>query len=132
MGSGPKTTLLELIDKSLQPSVALASDGGVLVGRVWRPDQGGPSVVSVRNGTAIDLTAHTPTMTDLSNSQRSRKLKMALSMLCRSRRSLLIVESVVCGLWTTCQHVEGVAVGVVRPSGRRSDRGRQEACRVKR
>jgi fumarylacetoacetate (FAA) hydrolase family protein len=37
----------------------------VLAGRVWRPDVGGPSVVAVRDGALVDVTAAFPTMRDL-------------------------------------------------------------------
>jgi fumarylacetoacetate (FAA) hydrolase family protein len=36
-----------------------------LTGRVWRPDQAGPSVVAVRDGTVLDISATYPTMRDL-------------------------------------------------------------------
>ncbi|MCC6718920.1 MAG: fumarylacetoacetate hydrolase family protein [Acetobacteraceae bacterium] len=36
-----------------------------LAGRVWRPDVDGPSVVAIRNGAAIDVTAVFATMRDL-------------------------------------------------------------------
>ena len=36
-----------------------------LAGRVWRPDQGGPSVVAIRNGDCVDITAVAATMRDL-------------------------------------------------------------------
>ncbi len=36
-----------------------------LVGRVWRPDVAGPSVVAVRNGNLIDVTHRFPTVRDL-------------------------------------------------------------------
>jgi fumarylacetoacetate (FAA) hydrolase family protein len=36
-----------------------------LAGRVWRPDVGGPSVVRIDAGRAIDVTAGAPTMTEL-------------------------------------------------------------------
>ena len=40
--------------------------GAALVGRVWRPDRDGPSVVSVRDGAVIDVTTReAPTMRDL-------------------------------------------------------------------
>jgi len=38
-----------------------------LIGRVWRPDLEGPSVVVLRNGNLIDITGSKPTMTDLIN-----------------------------------------------------------------
>lgn len=38
-----------------------------LVGRVWRPDIAGPSVVCLRAGRVIDVTTRYPTMTDLLN-----------------------------------------------------------------
>ncbi len=45
---------------------ALPADAGAcLVGRVWRPDVEGPSVVAVRDGTAFDITADFATMRDL-------------------------------------------------------------------
>ena len=38
----------------------------LLVGRVWRPDPvGGPSVVVVRGGEVVDITATAPTVSDL-------------------------------------------------------------------
>ncbi len=45
----------------------LPEDAGVaaLAGRVWRPELGGPSVVAVRDGGLIDITAAFPTMRDL-------------------------------------------------------------------
>jgi fumarylacetoacetate (FAA) hydrolase family protein len=36
-----------------------------LVGRVWRPDRNGPSVVTIRDGEVFDITAISPTMRDL-------------------------------------------------------------------
>ena len=36
-----------------------------LVGRVWRPDLGGPSVVAVRGSELVDISAAVPTMRDL-------------------------------------------------------------------
>lgn len=36
-----------------------------LAGRVWRPDVAGPSVVAMRDGTLVDISAHYPTMRDL-------------------------------------------------------------------
>ncbi len=41
------------------------ADRATLVGRVWRPDVAGPSVVAVREGSVFDVTARFPTMRDL-------------------------------------------------------------------
>lgn len=52
----------------LQAAAELLPDDAehaTLVGRVWRPDVGGPSVVAVRNGVAFDITATFATMRDL-------------------------------------------------------------------
>jgi len=45
----------------------LPEDGekGALAGRVWRPDVGGPSVVALRGGAVIDISASFPTVRDL-------------------------------------------------------------------
>ena len=47
----------------------LPEDGyaGTLVGRIWRPDVEGPSVVSIREGGVFDITAAVPTMSALAN-----------------------------------------------------------------
>ncbi|TDV57668.1 fumarylacetoacetate (FAA) hydrolase family protein [Actinophytocola oryzae] len=49
------------------PATTLPADGtdGALVGRVWRPDLGGPSVVAVRPDGVVDITAACPTVRDL-------------------------------------------------------------------
>jgi fumarylacetoacetate (FAA) hydrolase family protein len=49
------------------PAQSLPEDGadGALVGRVWRPELGGPSVVAVRADGVYDLTAAFPTVRDL-------------------------------------------------------------------
>jgi fumarylacetoacetate (FAA) hydrolase family protein len=46
---------------------ALPDDAGraTLVGRVWRPDVGGPSVAVLRDGMLVDVTAAFPTLRDL-------------------------------------------------------------------
>ena len=41
------------------------ADRAVLAGRIWRPDIGGPSVVAIRAGRAIDVTATWRTVSDL-------------------------------------------------------------------
>ncbi|MHA1548568.1 MAG: fumarylacetoacetate hydrolase family protein [Alphaproteobacteria bacterium] len=40
-------------------------DAATLVGRVWRPELGGPSVVVLRGGELVDITAAAPTIRDL-------------------------------------------------------------------
>jgi fumarylacetoacetate (FAA) hydrolase family protein len=49
----------------------LPQDGaaGALVGRVWRPDLGGPSVVAIREDGVHDVTASFPTVRDLCESE---------------------------------------------------------------
>ena len=49
----------------------LPEDGfeGTLVGRVWRPDVGGPSVVSVRESGVVDITNAAPTMSAFINAK---------------------------------------------------------------
>jgi fumarylacetoacetate (FAA) hydrolase family protein len=49
----------------LQPVLPDDSAQAALAGRVWRPDVGGPSVVAVRDGDLIDVSAAFPTMRDL-------------------------------------------------------------------
>ena len=51
----------------LQPENALPIDAAqaLLVGRVWRPDVDGPSVVTLRDGNLIDITASFPTVSEL-------------------------------------------------------------------
>jgi len=50
---------------ALQPALPEDADRAALAGRVWRPDAGGPSVVGVRGGDLVDITAAFPTMRDL-------------------------------------------------------------------
>src|SRR5690348_3576735 len=56
--------MAELRD-ALQPALPDDAASAVLAGRVWRPDAGGPSVVALRNGAVVDVTAAFPTMRDL-------------------------------------------------------------------
>ncbi|MBV9118443.1 MAG: fumarylacetoacetate hydrolase family protein [Acetobacteraceae bacterium] len=51
--------------QALNPALPEDGDGAVLAGRVWRPDAGGPSVVAVRAGALVDVTAAFPTIRDL-------------------------------------------------------------------
>ncbi len=39
--------------------------GASLVGRIWRPDLAGPSVVAIRHGAMLDISASFPTVSDL-------------------------------------------------------------------
>jgi fumarylacetoacetate (FAA) hydrolase family protein len=56
--------MAELRD-ALQPVLPDDAASAVLAGRVWRPDAGGPSVVVVRDGALVDVTAAFRTMRDL-------------------------------------------------------------------
>src|SRR5271165_4545100 len=51
--------------EALQPVLPEDSAQAALAGRVWRPDVGGPSVVAVRDGDLLDISASFPTMRDL-------------------------------------------------------------------
>ncbi len=50
---------------ALQPVLPDDAGQAVLAGRVWRPDVAGPSVVAVREGELVDVSAMFPTMRDL-------------------------------------------------------------------
>jgi fumarylacetoacetate (FAA) hydrolase family protein len=50
---------------TLQPVLPDDAAAAVLAGRVWRPDVAGPSVVAVRDGDLVDVSAMFPTMRDL-------------------------------------------------------------------
>jgi fumarylacetoacetate (FAA) hydrolase family protein len=49
----------------LQSTLPIDATAGTLVGRVWRPDVGGPSVVAVRADGVFDMSRSYPTMRDL-------------------------------------------------------------------
>lgn len=51
-----------------RPALPVDVVDAALAGRVWRPDVGGPSVVVLRGGTLIDISASFPTMRDLCES----------------------------------------------------------------
>ncbi|MDR6860757.1 fumarylacetoacetate hydrolase family protein [Variovorax guangxiensis] len=55
------------IPLALRAERCLPDDGytGILVGRVWRPELAGPSVVAIREGGIHDLSAEFPTMSSL-------------------------------------------------------------------
>lgn len=52
---------------SLTPANTLPADAerAALAGRIWRPDLGGPSIVTLRGEELVDVTAAFPTMRDL-------------------------------------------------------------------
>jgi fumarylacetoacetate (FAA) hydrolase family protein len=50
---------------ALRPALPEDAEAATLVGRVWRPDVGGPSVVALRGGVLVDISAGFPTMRDL-------------------------------------------------------------------
>ena len=52
------------------------SESAVLVGRVWRPDLGGPSVVALRGVELVDISAMAPTMRDLCEAPEPAGLAM--------------------------------------------------------
>jgi fumarylacetoacetate (FAA) hydrolase family protein len=56
-----------MIDAEAAARAALPEDAAnaTLVGRVWRPDRNGPSVVAIRDGAAFDISDHCPTVRDL-------------------------------------------------------------------
>ncbi len=56
--------MTELRD-ALRPALPEDAATAALAGRVWRPDVAGPSVVALRDGELIDITATYPTMRDL-------------------------------------------------------------------
>lgn len=53
--------------EQMSVSLTLPEDGtaGALAGRVWRPDQAGPSIVAIRSDGVFDITRLAPTMRDL-------------------------------------------------------------------
>lgn len=51
--------------QALRPVLPEDAASAALAGRVWRPDARGPSVVAVRDGTLVDITASFATMRDL-------------------------------------------------------------------
>ena len=59
-----------MLENALTPGGALPSDHetATLVGRVWRPDVTGPSVVRIEGETVFDISEHAPTISDVINS----------------------------------------------------------------
>ncbi len=50
---------------NLAPALPVDASAAALAGRAWRPDAGGPSVVAIRDGQVVDISANFPTMRDL-------------------------------------------------------------------
>ncbi|MCO5090288.1 fumarylacetoacetate hydrolase family protein [Bosea sp. (in: a-proteobacteria)] len=50
---------------SVTATLPVDADAAALAGRVWRPDLGGPAVVTPRGGELVDVTARFPTARDL-------------------------------------------------------------------
>jgi fumarylacetoacetate (FAA) hydrolase family protein len=50
---------------AVRPALPDDAADATLVGRIWRPDLGGPSVVALCNGAAFDISRHFPTIRDL-------------------------------------------------------------------
>ncbi len=50
---------------SLPTGLPVDAASAVLVGRVWRPEVGGPALVTVRDGELVDLSAHAATLAEL-------------------------------------------------------------------
>src|SRR5215472_7506202 len=49
----------------LLPALPDDSASAALAGRIWRPDVAGPSVVTVHDGTLVDISSNFATMRDL-------------------------------------------------------------------
>ena len=53
------------LDLAVTATLPKDADAATLAGRVWRPDLGGPAVVTLRDGQVIDVTPSFPTSRDL-------------------------------------------------------------------
>ena len=53
------------MNPSAETFLPVDAQRALLVGRVWRPDTGGPALVAVRNGALFDLSHHAATMSEL-------------------------------------------------------------------
>ena len=53
------------LDLAVTATLPKDADAATLAGRVWRPDLGGPAVVTLRDGQVIDVTRSFPTSRDL-------------------------------------------------------------------
>jgi fumarylacetoacetate (FAA) hydrolase family protein len=56
------------LDLSVTATLPQDATAAALAGRVWRPDLGGPAVVTLRDGQVLDITAAFPTSRDLCES----------------------------------------------------------------
>lgn len=80
----------------LTPENTLPADTGhaTLLGRIWRPELQGPSVVTVRNGMVIDVSARYPTARDVcETAEPARALRAAPGETVGSVQSLLANSS---------------------------------------
>ena len=50
---------------SVQAALPDDASAAALAGRVWRPELAGPSIVAIRDGAVVDISATFPTMRDL-------------------------------------------------------------------
>src|SRR5436190_22412522 len=53
------------LDAGLNFALPDDAQRALLIGRIWRPDVGGPAVVAVRDGAVIDISKSAPTIADL-------------------------------------------------------------------
>ena len=66
------------------------ADHATLLGRIWRPELQGPSIVTVRNGMVIDISARYPTARDVcETADPARTLRAAPGETVGSVQSLL-------------------------------------------
>ena len=56
------------LDLAMTTTLPADADAAALAGRVWRPDLGGPAVVTLRGGQVVDVTRSFPTSRDLCES----------------------------------------------------------------
>ena len=75
-------------------SAALPADADTasLVGRVWLPSVAGPSVVTIRDGQAIDITATYPTVRDLCETPDPAAALRAMAQVLAPEGRLILIE----------------------------------------
>jgi fumarylacetoacetate (FAA) hydrolase family protein len=76
------------IDPSLAFALPEDHERAALVGRIWRPDVGGPSVVVVRGAEVVDISAAAPTVRDLCEAP----MPAALALDCQGEPVGLLAE----------------------------------------